>query len=169
MDRLLEPRMAARLRCSRSAILSRNMPGRESATAIIVGAGVTGLSAAYHLAKKRFGRIIVIEKGPSGDGSSGRAAGIITGLLWTETGVLVRKRCLELYAELSQDLPGYRFQQVGCLNLFSRETWPKRLRLLPLYDRLHVPYEIPEQAAIVRRWRAADGSGCPRAPAGNRL
>ena len=36
-------------------------------TAIILGAGVTGLSTAYHLAQKKFGRIILLDKGPVGD------------------------------------------------------------------------------------------------------
>lgn len=58
----------------------------RSATAVIVGGGVTGLSTAYHLARKGFGRVIVLEKGTVGDGSSSRAAGIITGLLWSEAG-----------------------------------------------------------------------------------
>ena len=129
----------------------------NGANVVIVGAGVTGLSTAYHLAKKRAGRIVVVEKGPVGNGSSLRAGGIITGLMWDEEGVLVRKRCLELYPLLSEDLEGYRFQQVGCLNLFtadSRQTWQEREALLPLYDRLGAPYEILEPEEIARRWHA---------------
>ena len=57
---------------------------------IIVGAGVTGLSTAYHLARRGARRVLVLEKGRVGAGSSSRAAGIITGLLWSETGVLAR-------------------------------------------------------------------------------
>src|SRR5262249_28427227 len=82
----------------------------SSATVVIVGGGVIGLSTAYHLAHKGFGRIIVIEKGPVGDGSSSRAAGIITGLLWSETGVLARKLSLARFRELSDELDGYTFQ-----------------------------------------------------------
>ncbi len=78
---------------------------------IIIGGGVIGLSAAYHLARRQCGPIVLLDKGPVGDGSSSRAAGIITGLLWSETGVRVRKRCLELLGELSRDLDGYQFQQ----------------------------------------------------------
>lgn len=121
---------------------------------VIVGAGVTGLSTAYHLAKKRFGQIILIDKGPVGDGSSQRAAGIITGLLWNEAGILVRKRCFTLYRELSEELSGYEFQQVGCLNLFSTDSWPEREKLLPLYDRLGAPYEILSSKEIATRWPA---------------
>jgi len=124
----------------------------SSTTTIIIGGGVIGLSTAYQLARKKAGRIILLEKGPVGDGSSSRAGGIITGLLWSETGVLARKISLALYRELSEDLPGYRFGDVGCLNLFDPPSWPERLRLLPLYDRLAAPYEILDAAEIRRRW-----------------
>lgn len=125
-----------------------------SATVIIVGGGVTGLSAAYHLARRGVGRVIVIDKGPVGDGSSSRAAGIITGLLWSEPGVLARKRALALFRELSEELDGYRFQDVGCLNLFDPLSWPERERLLPLYERLGAPFEILDAPEMRRRWPA---------------
>ncbi|MEO7297980.1 MAG: FAD-binding oxidoreductase [Verrucomicrobiota bacterium] len=123
-------------------------------TAIIIGGGVTGLSTAYHLARKKYGRIIVFDKGPVGDGSSSRAAGIITGLLWSETGVRVRQLSLKLFRELSRDLDGYQFQEAGCLNLFDAAAWPDREKLLPLYDRLQAPYEILTPAEIKSRWPA---------------
>lgn len=125
-----------------------------AARVIIVGAGVTGLSAAYHLARRDAGPITVIDKGRVGAGSSSRAAGIITGLLWSETGVLARRRSLALFRELSSDLPGYRFRDVGCLNLFDAASWPERERLLPLYERLGAPFEVMTPAAMRARWPA---------------
>lgn len=109
---------------------------------IVIGAGVTGLSTAYQLIKRRAGRVTVIDKGPVGDGSSSRAAGICTGLLWSEAGIRVRKRCFELYEQLSEELPGYAFRHSGCLNLFSKEEWVDRKKLLPLYDALGAAYEV---------------------------
>jgi glycine/D-amino acid oxidase-like deaminating enzyme len=119
---------------------------------VIVGAGVTGLSAAYHLARRGARRVVVLEKGRVGSGSSSRAAGIITGLLWSETGVLARRRSLELFRELSAELEGYSFRDVGCLNLFDPGSWPEREALLPLYGRLGAPYEILPAAEARRRW-----------------
>lgn len=120
--------------------------------AVIIGAGVTGLSTAYHLARRSYGRITVIEKGRVGDGASSRAAGIITGLLWSETGIRARKISLDRFRELSDELDGYRFQDVGCLNLFDASSWPERERLLPLYDRLGVKYEILDSAEMAATW-----------------
>jgi glycine/D-amino acid oxidase-like deaminating enzyme len=125
-----------------------------SETAVVVGGGVIGLSTAYHLARKGFGRVIVLEKGPLGDGSSSRAAGIITGLLWSETGVSVRKLSLRRFRELSHVLEGYQFQAVGCLNLFDPESWSERAALLSLYARLGAPYEILDAAEMRHRWPA---------------
>lgn len=123
-----------------------------ASTAIVIGAGVTGLSTAYHLALKGYGKIIVLDKGPVGDGSSSRAAAIITGLLWVETGVLARKIALRRFRELSNELDGYQFQEVGCLNLFDAASWPEREPLLSLYDKNDVPYEIIDAAQIRKRW-----------------
>ena len=129
--------------------------------AVIVGAGVTGLSSAYHLARKSYGNITVIEKGRVGDGASSRAAGIITGLLWSETGVRARKISLTRFRELSDELDGYRFQDVGCLNLFDAESWPERERLLPLYDRLGVDYAVMDAAEMQKQWPDLSLSGEP--------
>ena len=121
---------------------------------IIVGGGVTGMSAAYHLARRNFGRITLLEKGTLGEGSSSRSAGIITELLWSETGVRARQRSLELFRELSQVLKGYKFQPVGCLNLFDPSSWPEAQQLLPLYRKLDAPFEILSHHEIRRRWPA---------------
>lgn len=123
-------------------------------TAIVVGGGVTGLSAAYHLTRKKYGRVILLEKETVGDGSSSRAAGIITGLLWSETGVLARKKSLALFRELSNELEGYSFQGIGCLNLYDPQRWQEAQKLLLLYRRLGVPFEVIDAAEIRRRWPA---------------
>ena len=63
----------------------------NSATVVIIGGGVIGLSTAYQLALKRVGRIVLLDKGALGDGASIRAAGIGTHLMWSEPGVRARQ------------------------------------------------------------------------------
>jgi len=122
-------------------------------TALIVGGGVIGLSTAYHLARRGYGRVILLEKDRLGDGSSVRAAGISTGLLWSEAGVLARKVSLRLFREYAREFTDYTFHQAeGCLNLYSPELWPGRAELLSLYDRLGAPYRVLDAAEIRRLW-----------------
>lgn len=143
---------------------------------IIVGGGVIGLSAAYHLARAGSG-VILLEKGRVGAGSSSRAGGIITGHLWDRTGILARQISLGLYRELSAELGayGYSFQAVGCLNLFSPGEWQGRERLLPLYDDCGMPYEILKAAQIRQRWprcsrtMTRSGFSIPWADTANRM
>ena len=126
----------------------------EKTVFIIIGGGVIGLSTAYHLAKMNTGKVILLEKEVIGDGASSRAGGIITDLLWSRTGVEARKISLTLFGELSEELAdyGYRFQNVGCLNLFEAQDWPEREKLLSLYDQCRVPYEILTARDINQRW-----------------
>lgn len=126
-----------------------------TATVVIVGGGVIGLSAAYHIARSTDSRVILLEKDTIGAGSSLRAAGITTGLLWSETGVRARQLGIEWFRRLSDELDGYTYHnEHGCLNLFTPATWPTREKLLPLYDRLGAKYEILSSVEIRRRWPA---------------
>lgn len=124
----------------------------DKPTAVIIGGGVIGLSTAYQLAQKHFGRIILLDKGPVGDGSSNRAAGIITRLLWCDAAVTARVRSLELFKQLSEELEGYRFQDVGTLDMFTTASWGNTEKMLPMYDRLGVPYEILDSDEVHCRW-----------------
>ena len=120
---------------------------------IVIGGGVIGLSTAYHLARRGCRNVILLEKDTLGEGSSSRAAGITSGLLWTETGVRARKVSLELFKEFSRELPDYRYHdEHGCLNLYSPALWPEREKLLSLYDRLGKAYEVLNAVEMKRRW-----------------
>lgn len=48
-----------------------------TAQTVIVGAGVTGASTAFHLTRRRGGRVIVVERGTAGAGPTSRSIGII--------------------------------------------------------------------------------------------
>ncbi|MEO6435047.1 MAG: FAD-binding oxidoreductase [Tepidisphaeraceae bacterium] len=131
-----------------------------SQTVVIVGGGVIGLSAAYHLARSQSARVIVIEKQSIGSGSSSRAAGITTGLLWSETGVKARRVGIERFRQLSRELQGYAYHdQQGCLNLFTPETWKLRQPLLELYDRLGAEYHVLDAQMIRQCWPALHPPG----------
>ena len=49
----------------------------QAADVVILGAGVMGTSIAFHLAKRRAGKIVVIDKDHVGHGGSGRSSALI--------------------------------------------------------------------------------------------
>lgn len=55
---------------------SRNH-ARRTADVVILGAGVMGASIAFHLAKRKPGKILVVDKGHVGQGGSGRSSALI--------------------------------------------------------------------------------------------
>ncbi len=51
--------------------------GHNTADIVILGAGVMGASIAFHLAKRKAGKIVVVDKGHVGQGGSGRSSALI--------------------------------------------------------------------------------------------
>jgi glycine/D-amino acid oxidase-like deaminating enzyme len=49
----------------------------ETADIVILGAGVMGASIAFHLAQRKAGKIVVIDKGHVGQGGSGRSSALV--------------------------------------------------------------------------------------------
>ena len=98
------------------------MNNSKSKSVAIIGGGVIGMSTAFHLAEKGVSKIIVIDKGNIGGGSSLQAAGIVTSLEWNETAIRARLKTLDNFERFSRILNGYSFHQVGCVNLSSEEV-----------------------------------------------
>jgi glycine/D-amino acid oxidase-like deaminating enzyme len=121
---------------------------------LIVGGGVTGLSTAYHLAQRGQAEIVLLEKGPVGDGSSTRAGGIVTGHLSASVPIQVRKISLRRFKELADELPDYTYHDVGCLNIYGERDRPARDAMRPLLDQHAAPYEYLDAAEMRRRWPA---------------
>ena len=92
-------------------------------TVIIVGAGVTGLSTAFHLAEKKVDRIVLLDKGKVGDGSSIRSGAINTMLMSTKTATRARAKSMDIFERFSCILDRSTFYQVGCLGLYNTEQY----------------------------------------------
>ncbi len=69
--------------------------------AIVLGAGIAGCALAHHLARRRFGPVVVVDPGTPAAGASGRAAGIVTEQLWDRFDVEVVRESRAEYAALA--------------------------------------------------------------------
>lgn len=108
-----------------------SLQGDHTADVVIVGAGFTGISTAYHLARRYPNRrIVVIEAGRVGNGASGRNGGMA--LNWIN-GVEARdpdraRRIFDVTRKgidwieevVAQHGLSVRFRRVGCLEAYTR-------------------------------------------------
>jgi sarcosine oxidase, subunit beta len=121
----------------------------------IVGAGITGLSIAFHLAERQGGRIVVYDKGGVGAGASGVQPGGVRQQWGTRVNCLLARRSLAFYRELAERLearvdPGFR----ACGYLFLADTQETFARLrsdLELQAELGIPSRPvePRDAAVI--------------------
>jgi len=78
------------------AALQREVPLPERAEIVIVGAGVIGLSIAYHLARRGLTDVVVIDRGYLAEGASGRNGGGIRQQWATEMNIRLMQQSVEL-------------------------------------------------------------------------
>ena len=128
------------------------MPSSRPQSVVVVGAGVTGLSTAFHLVEKGVERVVVVDKGSVGGGSSLQAGGIITMLLGTETEVRARAISLDLFERFSRILDGYHFHQVGCLNLVTEDVFSEAAPVRNMWRRLGGRFEVLRGGEISERF-----------------
>ena len=128
------------------------MPSSRPQSVVVVGAGVTGLSTAFHLVEKGVERVVVVDKGSVGGGSSLQAGGIITMLLGTETEVRARAISLDLFEQFSRILDGYQFHQVGCLNLVTQDVFSEAEPMRDMWRRLGGRFEVLRGGEISERF-----------------
>ena len=128
------------------------MVHKQPKSVVVVGAGVTGLSTAFHLAEKGVERVTVVDKGTVGGGSSLQAAGIITMLLGEEQLVRARSVSLDLFERFGKLLDGYDFHQIGCVNLVSEKTLSNTESIREMQRRAGGHFEILQGQELVERF-----------------
>jgi sarcosine oxidase subunit beta len=112
-----------------------------TADAVVVGGGINGLSVAAELARRGLRRVVVLEKGYIGSGSTGRCGGGIREIWTTEENVRLAQENVRLYRDLSARL-GYQtfFRQGGYLMVSERERDVPALRdAVTMQNRCGVP------------------------------
>ncbi|MFQ5616677.1 MAG: FAD-dependent oxidoreductase, partial [Anaerolineales bacterium] len=96
---------------------------------VIVGGGISGCSIAYHLAKKGWTDVILLDKGELTSGSTWHAAGLVTHFHTLPTIMRMRKYSIELYRHLQEDAGDtVGWHEVGSLRVASSPDHYKHLQ-----------------------------------------
>lgn len=121
---------------------------KTTAEVVVIGAGIQGLSAAYHLAKLGLPDVCVVEKARIGAGSSGRSASMLMKQLDYETNIRMSlydfERYMNFQAETGVDP---EFKRIGFLGLFDEATRQEGEKALQTRQKLEVKTDLwqPEE------------------------
>jgi len=141
----------------------------KTADVVIIGGGVIGVSIAYHLAMKRVGRIILLEKGQLGEGSTSRCVGGIRTQFSTEINILFSLESIKAFERFEEEFGiNPEFKRIGYLFLATTELEMGVFKEnIKLQRKLGIPVELLNPNEIKARWpylRVDDilgGTFCP--------
>jgi sarcosine oxidase subunit beta len=126
----------------------------KTADVVIIGGGVIGLSIAYHLALKKAGKIILLERGQLGEGSTSRCVGGIRTQFSTEINIRFSLESLKTFERFEEEFGvDPEFKRIGYLFLATTqpemEVFKENVRL---QRKFNIPVELLNPDEIQRRW-----------------
>ena len=120
---------------------------------VIVGGGVVGTSIAYNLALKKAGKVVVLEKGQCGEGSTSRCVGGIRSQFSTEINIRFSLEALKAFYRFKEELGvDPEFRQIGYLFLATTEPELEVFRQnVALQRKFGIPVEFLTSEEIEKR------------------
>ena len=121
---------------------------------LIIGGGIMGASAAYHLARRQAGRILLLEKQPFlGQGATGKCAGGIRHQFSTEVNIRLSTLSIQMMERFSDEMEqDIDLNLVGYLFLLSSEEQMADFRRnAELQRSLGIETELLDRDEIARR------------------
>ncbi len=95
----------------------------KTADAVVIGGGILGASTAHFLAKRGFGKVVLLEKDALASGSTGHSAANVRTYYSNPVTAQLAWRAVQMFEEDEEELGGDSgFEQVGFLLLLDRET-----------------------------------------------
>ncbi|MHA1590171.1 MAG: NAD(P)/FAD-dependent oxidoreductase [Candidatus Njordarchaeales archaeon] len=109
------------------------------AETVIIGGGIVGLSIAYHLATMGHNDTIVLEQHYLGSGGTFRCATGIRASFTTEEHIVLLRKSIDLWKELSEKL-GFYYLRGGYVWLLRTE---EQLKAFSEFSKIHNKYGVP--------------------------
>ncbi|MEW6375055.1 MAG: FAD-binding oxidoreductase [Thermodesulfobacteriota bacterium] len=126
----------------------------KSSDVVIIGGGIVGLSIAYHLALKKAGRIILLEKGQLGEGSTSRCVGGIRTQFSTEINIRFSLESIKTFERFEEEFGvNPEFRRIGYLFLATTELEMEVFKEnIKLQKKFGIPVELLNGYEIKTRW-----------------
>src|SRR3989304_1672751 len=110
------------------------MPAPSPAQAVVIGGGIVGCSVAYHLTKRGWRDVVLLERKQLTSGTTWHAAGLVTQLRATYNMSMLAKYSAELFPELERLTGlGTGFRKTGSILLATtEERWTEVRRQISM-------------------------------------
>ncbi len=153
MDRLVDRGLTATL--FTPAARERTLPSRVRT--VVIGAGIVGTSAAYHLAEAGDRDVLLLDRNVVGSGTTWHAAGLASSLRSTPAMTELAAYGIATYQRLQAETGiDVSFNQCGSLLLARTEGRLDELRHTAAVARqMGVPVSLVSPEEVVRRWPLA--------------
>src|SRR5437588_9250629 len=150
--------------------MTMQLPSRSSY--VVVGAGIHGLSTAYHLAKELRARglgsgadIVVLDKSEPGAGASGIACGVVRNNYFQPAMAELMQACVEVW---ESDPEAYHYNPVGYIALGPAVQEPDLTEIRERHERIGYRSELilggrevdQHMKALFPDWRAKGVTVC---------
>ena len=119
---------------------------------VIVGAGIAGLSTAFHLADKGVRGVVLLDKGRVGSGSSSRSGAVNTMLMATENATRARGISFDIFERFDRLLEDYHFHQDGCMGIYNPDQLAAASQLHDMHRAAGAHFEILDRQQIENRF-----------------
>ena len=132
--------------------MAAGLPDR--AQVVIVGGGIVGCSVAYHLTRRGWRDVLLLEQGSLTGGSTWHAAGLVGQLRATHNMTMLARRSAELYGELEAETgQATGFRRGGSLAVATdRERLEELLRGASMAKTVGVEVHVIEPDEVGERW-----------------
>ena len=126
----------------------------QVADVVIIGGGVIGLSIAYHLGQRKAGKIVLLEKGQLGEGSTSRCVGGIRTQFSTEINIRFSLESMKTFDHFEEEFGvNPEFKRIGYLFLATTDQEVKVFQQnLILQKQFGIPVEWLHPDEIRRRF-----------------
>lgn len=133
----------------------------DRAQVVIVGGGVVGCSVAYHLARRGWTDVVLLERNQLTSGTTWHAAGLITAARPTSAMRRVVKRSIEVFKALEADTGlSTGWEQTGTLHLATNASrWEELLRQASVTRPDGIEVQLLDVAATIGRFPLLSGDG----------
>ena len=140
---------------------------KTHARVVVIGGGVVGVSTLYHLAKKGWSDVVLLERAELTAGSTWHAAGLLPLFNMSYTVGQLHKYSVDLYKRLQQETgQDVSFHVTGNLRLATcRDRLDEYLKYCGTANTIGVPFEVISPARVKELWplvNLGDGVDTPK-------